>query len=107
MGNAIVPRGGRTSSPLLQTTSFAFICTLKKIGELFPFHPLNLKIALLLNEERARFADDLLSYYNFCCGFLKKTKFPPPKKFKPPVLKKNVQNKKKKEKRDGQVLFEV
>jgi len=70
--------------------------------ELFPFHPLNLKIALLLNEERARFADDLLSYYNFCCGFLKKNKFPPTKNISP-VLKKNVQNKKKKEKRDGQL----
>jgi len=74
----------------------------------FPsLHSLNLKIALLLNEERARFADDLLSYYNICCGFLKKTNSPLPKNSNPPVLKKNVQNKKKKEKRDGQVLFEV
>jgi len=77
--------------------------------ELFPFHPLNLKIALLLNEERARFADDLLSYYNFCCGFLKKTNSPPPKKtfsnkiFPLFLKKKKVQNKKKKEKRDRQV----
>jgi len=120
MGNAIVTQGGQR---LPAHTPNNVICIhlyteenwfLKRkqssrvhdtACELFPFHPLNLKIALLFNEERARFADDLLSYYNFCCGFSKKTlhhSLSPPKKNttpKTPVIKKMFKTKKRKKKK--------